>query len=294
MVNLSSNSDLSQRIKTAAILIFVFLGLIAWASNSALGAKCLSAIVFVLLACAAFELVQVPKEQSRLGQCLRFFVVLLPSFFTFLFFGWSEFSSSLSLYMSALMGFFSLASAALVFMNCTGTDQSTVIEDLMLMIARDLLALLLLGLGGSAAVLIARISPAMALALVATVAVADSAAYFAGSAWGGAKVAGVVSPKKTWVGTFAGIFTGALVGSLLLMLPTVGCFLIWPLTFLASMLLVLASQAGDFAKSAIKRLYDIKDFGRILPGHGGIFDRLDGILGAAPAALALLVLSCSL
>ena len=112
--------------------------------------------------------------------------------------------------------------------------------------------------------------------LVIVVVVTDIAGYFAGRAIGGPKFWPRVSPKKTWAGTAAGWIGAAAVGALFLAFTEAGRDLIW-----ISMLLSFASQMGDIAESALKRRMGVKDSSALIPGHGGLFDRFDGLLGAA-------------
>jgi phosphatidate cytidylyltransferase len=111
----------------------------------------------------------------------------------------------------------------------------------------------------------------------------DIGAYFAGRRFGGAKLAPAISPAKTWSGLIGGIVAASAIGLLLahwLRLPV-------RLAGFAG-LLAIAAQAGDLYESAMKRRAGIKDSGRILPGHGGAMDRLDGVVPVA-CLVALIV-----
>ena len=108
------------------------------------------------------------------------------------------------------------------------------------------------------------------------VVVTDVAGYFAGRMIGGPKFWPKVSPKKTWSGTAAGWVGAALIGALFLSFTNAGRDLIW-----ISAVLAFASQMGDIAESALKRRMGVKDSSALIPGHGGLFDRFDGLLGAA-------------
>lgn len=126
--------------------------------------------------------------------------------------------------------------------------------------------------------------------LFAVVWATDILALFAGRRIGGPKLAPSISPKKTWSGAIAGALGGvaagaavAAVGSNLLNLPKTN---ILAATGLALLLSVVA-QGGDLFESAVKRRFGLKDSGRIIPGHGGLMDRLDGFLAAAGAAALL-------
>lgn len=112
--------------------------------------------------------------------------------------------------------------------------------------------------------------------LVIVVVVTDVAGYFAGRIIGGPKFWPQVSPKKTWSGVVAGWIGAALVGLLFLSFTNAGRDLIW-----ISMVLSFSSQMGDMAESALKRRLGVKDSSDLIPGHGGLFDRFDGLLGAA-------------
>jgi phosphatidate cytidylyltransferase len=113
----------------------------------------------------------------------------------------------------------------------------------------------------------------------------DSGAFFAGRAIGGAKLAPSISPNKTWAGFVGGIVSaGAFAAALVALfgLPV-------PLALATPVLAVLA-QAGDLYESHLKRVAGVKDSGNLLPGHGGLLDRLDGLVAVAPAAALLILL----
>lgn len=117
--------------------------------------------------------------------------------------------------------------------------------------------------------------------LVLVVVASDTLGYFAGRLIGGPKFWPAVSPKKTWSGTVAG-WVGALVVGLGFALAGWPWHLVW-----LAPLVALAGQMGDIAESAIKRRAGIKDSSRLIPGHGGVLDRFDALIGAV---LALMVL----
>jgi phosphatidate cytidylyltransferase len=112
--------------------------------------------------------------------------------------------------------------------------------------------------------------------LLIVVIVTDVAGYFAGRILGGPKFWPAVSPKKTWSGTIAGWFGAALVGAVFAGLYGGGITVVG-----VSVAVAFASQLGDIAESAIKRHVGVKDSSNLIPGHGGLLDRFDGMLGAA-------------
>lgn len=113
----------------------------------------------------------------------------------------------------------------------------------------------------------------------------DIGAYAAGRSIGGAKLAPGISPNKTWAGLAGGVALAAGFG--LAMHLAYG--LPWRLT-LATPLLAVLAQAGDLYESWLKRRAGVKDSGTLLPGHGGVMDRLDGLVPVAPMAAFLVVL----
>ncbi|HSK41072.1 MAG TPA: phosphatidate cytidylyltransferase [Arenibaculum sp.] len=111
----------------------------------------------------------------------------------------------------------------------------------------------------------------------------DIAAYFGGRRFGGPKLWPRVSPGKTWSGALSG--TSAAVLAAALFSAATGAV---PLAAIGlAIVLSVAAQAGDLAESAVKRACGAKDSGRIIPGHGGVLDRVDGLFGAATLALLL-------
>ena len=112
--------------------------------------------------------------------------------------------------------------------------------------------------------------------LVLVVVVTDVVGYFAGRAIGGPKFWPKVSPKKTWSGTASGWVGAALVGLIFSFNTGFGLQLIG-----ISIALSMASQMGDMAESGMKRKMGVKDSSALIPGHGGLLDRFDGMLGAA-------------
>ncbi len=109
---------------------------------------------------------------------------------------------------------------------------------------------------------------------------ADILAYFAGRIIGGPKLAPVLSPKKTWAG-MGGAIVGAAAASIVftevMHLPS------WPLFALAAVFAIL-EQGGDILESALKRAHGVKDSSNLIPGHGGILDRVDGLIAVILAA----------
>ena len=122
-----------------------------------------------------------------------------------------------------------------------------------------------------------------ALWVFAMVWATDIGAYFAGRAFGGARLAPKISPSKTWSGLIGGMIAALVVGATLGDRAGIEGVPLW----IGAPIGVLA-QLGDLCQSWMKRQAGVKDSGRIIPGHGGVFDRVDGLL---PVAILLGVLA---
>jgi phosphatidate cytidylyltransferase len=134
--------------------------------------------------------------------------------------------------------------------------------------------------------LILRRDPAFGLTailfLFAIVWATDIVAYFAGRAIGGRKLWPAVSPKKTWAGALGGTLGGIAAGLLTVKLMGLS---VTPMLVLVACVLSMVAQGGDLIESAIKRYFGAKDASQLIPGHGGLMDRLDGFLTAVAAAV---------
>jgi phosphatidate cytidylyltransferase len=118
------------------------------------------------------------------------------------------------------------------------------------------------------------------LFVFAVVWVTDILGYFAGRGFGGPKLWPRVSPKKTWAGAIGGFVGSIVVG---VAFAAFGAGRMAPLVILSALLSVV-SQAGDLFESALKRRFDVKDSSHLIPGHGGLLDRLDGYVAVVAAA----------
>jgi phosphatidate cytidylyltransferase len=123
--------------------------------------------------------------------------------------------------------------------------------------------------------------PILLLFLFVLIWAADSGAYFAGRAFGKRKLSPVVSPGKTWAGV-GGAAVGAVISSLFLAAGGAAASASLPGIIALSLLVTAVSIGGDLWESRLKREVGVKDSGHLLPGHGGVLDRIDSLLAAAP------------
>lgn len=260
--------NLPQAVGTALIL----LGLIAGAYS--VGPDGFFVLAFAVIVLALYELLDAVRARGRrvvltfeLGACMLMVAAayLRPDEP-----GYLLAAGGLGIFGSCVMG----------LRPGRGTQPATDV-------AWTVMALVWIGGGGSAAVLILTLPSGLNLlvAHVLVTALGDSGAFFAGTSFGRHKLAPTISPAKSWEGVIGGLAAsiggGAGAGALL---PDLG-----PVHGLAiGALIGLLAPAGDLFESMIKRELGIKDSGRMLPGHGGMLDRLDAILFGAPAVLLYL------
>ena len=154
-------------------------------------------------------------------------------------------------------------------------------------------ATLYVGAGGAAIIALRGIGWETVLFLLAIVWAGDSAAYYVGTRLGKRRLAPVVSPKKSWEGFWGQVVAGAVFGAILaLVLPRVP----GPPAMAAAMgallgaVLSVVAVVGDLVESTFKRSCAVKDSGGLLPGHGGLLDRLDSLLYASPVLYGILAL----
>ena len=126
--------------------------------------------------------------------------------------------------------------------------------------------------------------PLEVLLVLVLVWIADTAAYFVGRAWGKRKLAPTISPGKSWEGAIGGVVGAA---AYAIICATFIQGIAWPAFLAAAVLLAMVSIVGDLFESAAKRQAGVKDSGTLLPGHGGILDRIDSATAVLPVAAML-------
>lgn len=280
---------LKRRVVTALLLAGVVLLFLTAAAFSCSGRLALSLLAFMLTTLCAYEFTDFSISRPDLAPGRQLLVklpyfsaVVLPAAMTIAFIFKRDACSALcgAHLLGAAAAGLSISLAILFYSLLISGRKS--LECCTLLMRELPLAILLIGFGGAAlqglAWLEQGISPILWLILV--VCANDIAAYFGGSSIGGPKLAPALSPSKTLSGSLSGILVGVLTGVLGRALIDIELEPI-PVAVLA-LVLVLVAQTGDLAKSYLKRLHEVKDSSNLLPGHGGVLDRLDALLAAAP------------
>lgn len=287
--SLDGSRELSQRLMTAGVLVVGFALLELLAATTCVGKVLLLLVGFCTIVLAAIEVRRLilSCSDSVLTSGLIVGGSVLPAtavVVTALVFGTCGVAPP-SGGLDLLSGLFFGSTLSVIALLVAGRSDLRHFERVLLPACG---ALVLLGLGGGALLLLAA-HPGGAyevLWLVSVIATADSAAYFCGKRWGSTKLFPAISPGKSLEGYLGAFLGGATVGTALA--P-------WLLGFSSllgglalSLFVVVGGAAGDLLKSTMKRRAGCKESGNLLPGHGGILDRIDGILGAAPLLAALL------
>jgi phosphatidate cytidylyltransferase len=251
--------DLRTRIISAAVMVPVALGCII------LGDAAFAAMVALLTVGLAYEWLRMCR--AALGPRTVLMFASLP----------------LAVGVAALghpgiaIGLLALVTVAAV-MRPRGRDHDAVLP----------LGIPYLGLGAIALIWLRAIpdhGAAVVIVLLLVIWATDIGAYVAGRAIGGPRLAPRISPGKTWSGAIGGLIAAVAVG-----IGAAGWAGQWDRVAFAGMIagvICCLGQAGDLFESGLKRHFNVKDSGALIPGHGGLLDRLDAVLTAAPAAAIL-------
>ena len=267
---------LKTRIITAIVLIIGFLTLLFVATRMIWA---LTTLAVTLIAVWEWSnLIMLNRTQMLLNMLLGFCIGL-----TFIFSASMQLTAVHDvLIFELLFGLFGIAALFWLFLAPVWLVTRRKINNKLMMAA---LGLLLLLANWVALVGLHRISPWLLLSVLVTVWLADSAAYFSGKRFGRNKLAPEISPGKTWEGV-AGAFVGVTIYGVLL------CFYLHlsPWLIVGLWLIVVLSIMGDLFESLLKRQAGVKDSSQLLPGHGGVLDRIDGLISSLPLALFFLLL----
>ncbi|MFM1847734.1 MAG: hypothetical protein RL417_1208 [Pseudomonadota bacterium] len=274
-------SQLGPRIRTAAILILSFLVLDILIAFTCVGTWLGFGLGVGVVAIAAFEIARFSRTYEVIVRILYAGAVLSPVVVLALYLASQhQCETRLPAAASLLVAVKGGCLGFLLSMSVAFSRGHRDLDSVSMLMREIAVAIFLVGFGGSALIALP-LAPGGAwilLWLVAVVSVNDSAAYFIGSRVGGPKLCPAVSPNKTVSGSVGGLLCGSVAGVILAALS--GAETNGEALRLA-VVVVVAAQIGDLMKSYLKRLHGVKDSGSILPGHGGILDRIDGVLAGA-------------
>jgi phosphatidate cytidylyltransferase len=270
---------LRQRVITAVVLVAALF------AAAAAGRVAVDAILAVLLGAAAFEWLRLAQHPSAL--CVVAAAGFAAAAFAAQTFPAARPSEALPVLFAVASGAWLLIAAAVL----RGAHRGARVPHAL----STLLALLLLTAAWFALMRLMDAGFVYLLSVLVVVWLADIAAYFAGRRWGKRKLAPAISPGKTWAGA-GGAVAAVLVAALLFArlapeVPALSTLLQQRLPVTAALgvlaALVALSIVGDLFESLLKRQAGAKDSGRLLPGHGGVLDRIDALVAVLPAAALL-------
>lgn len=264
---------LKQRIITAILLVpAVFAAVLLLPNNY------LFAVVSIIMLITAWELARLAGVTASIQQFIYVALVVSGLFFLCV----SQREHWIIWFLYVVAGFWSLVFIALV------STRSKIAESNSLQFVTLAVGFLLLLAAGHALLRLHQIAPWLMMFLLLLIWTADTFAYFSGKSFGKNKLSPTVSPGKTWEGVFGALAGGLVCGFALhyLLLPQTSLGLLMALCLLT----VMVSVGGDLAESVIKRRANMKDSSNLLPGHGGMFDRIDSLIAAAPFFLVGLML----
>jgi len=264
---------LKQRVVTAIVIAVVFFSALFFSSPYSF--SLMTAVVVVYAAWEWSNLAGFSRKLIRLFYALSLAVLLIVSGYVL---GLSD-SSTLDLVVGKTLMSWLVPWWAIALLWVQGYPSSALLWGSSW--ARALIGYLVLVPAWLAMVILIHANQGewLIMIVVLIVAFADIGAYFSGRAFGKHKLATNVSPKKTWEGLVGGVVANLIFVAVLLVTLNVDH---WPMLLGLVMITVLASVLGDLLESMVKRHRGIKDSGNILPGHGGILDRLDSLTAALP------------
>ena len=285
-------AELSSRLVTAGLLIVITALLLIGVHFFPIFRYLNLAIVFTLVGICAFEVASVASNNWRdYRKGLTFFVILAALPLGTLY-GLSTQHIDNPLVLRHASLYYPFAAVWLVLILLLSLEIWPRRFDLKQgqSVTHELLPMLLLvGVGGSCfqVLTVSANSALLILWILLVVSLSDTSAYFFGKRWGSTKLAPAISPNKTVVGAVAALATAVIVGGTLRGLIGLDEQLFQAFIFAA--IAGVLGQSGDLAKSYFKRIYGVKDFSELLPGHGGLLDRLDATLAVAPLVSFLLL-----
>lgn len=260
---------LAQRLLTALLLVPVVVAGLLWLQTPMLAL--LLGAVFLLAAAELARLANLADRRQQLVYVVSLGVLLLTAWF------WRQ-QPAVPMLMGLVVVWW-IGTTALLLSRRRALDpvqhpRPAVLAWGAVVLMTAWLALLVLHGSGEQ-------GPALVLFLFVLIWVADSAAFFAGRQFGQRKLSPFVSPGKTWAGA-VGALLGAVLCALALFATGFADVPHWPGLLALCLLVTIVSIGGDLWESRLKRESGVKDSGQLLPGHGGVLDRIDSLIAAAP------------
>ena len=284
------SDDLRQRVVTAVVLLVALIALTLLTTPVAF-----AAVVGVIIMLAAWEwgaFAQFDGVVPRLFYTLSVFMVLVGVAAISGF--WSG-ADSFTLFRVILILCFGVLWWCIAACLLVGYPENSACWDHKFTISLMGLLALVPTWTGLVALKVILPSGYLVLGVVIAVAAVDVGAYFAGRYLGSRPLAPSVSPKKTWEGVWGGFATCCTVSALLVWAAQRGLLELSPAQILVLLLSCITTTpfavVGDLVESMLKRKSHLKDSGSILPGHGGVLDRVDGLLAVAPISVLILLLA---
>lgn len=274
------SEELRKRIVTGSALAAVFVVLDILALQFFAVRILIAILGFAAIALCGYEVGRFTCREHKSLRVMMAILFLLPPLFVI---GFGLGCDTLSAKEVCVSNGFAVGTAvAALFLLLTifisaRKEITGMVEPLLTMVC----GLVLIGLGGAAFVAIVLLDRGGVLVgwLVAVVCSCDIAAYFVGRRVGGPKLAPAISPGKTISGTIGGVVAAGIIGAFLHGLMSLESSL-W-ISVASASAVAVAAQCGDLTKSLMKRIWNVKDSGTLLPGHGGVLDRVDGLLGGS-------------
>lgn len=262
------------RIISAAIMLLLFIPLLI------IGGVPFALFMLLIALLGLHEIFKVRSKEKRLPFIMELFSYVLVGFLTLNNYKTTSFIYEIDYRLVAFMIFAFLF--PIVFIN---DDKKYNVEDALFTVG----AILFIGLSMNLLILLRNYEILYVVYIFIITCITDTFALITGKFIGKHRFAPKISPKKTWEGFFGGTLMGTICGTVFFMTfieTNLNAFIICFITLILSMI----GQIGDLVFSAIKRHYGIKDFSNLIPGHGGILDRLDSVIFVVLGLLLFLVI----
>jgi len=277
-------ADLWARIRTATLMVAALAGLFLFAEFSCLGHLALQFTLLAAGALCSYEAASICVKSDNRKKFVWLGLILAPMLILFIwgilnfglcYFEWRP-ARGLAVTLVASLASALFCTIWLIVVRQEPQDLEKIKSGLL----TSYLSILLVGAGGASLVGLSGLDNSISILtwLLLVVCSNDIAAYFGGRLLQGPKLSPLVSPGKTVSGSLCGLIVGALVGLVFQQqLPFANGFI----AILLTLLILIGAQLGDLCESLLKRVASVKDSGTLLPGHGGLLDRADAVLGAS-------------